>query len=307
MSGAAVKSINLECAFYGNSKELGKLVTVPTMSPIFFSDAGADGDRRATKRRRVSAQSVSPSALDRLEDGEVPSDGSLEDDVIDVDRLGDDSTEEGEVTVASERAAIDTQVRRDLSDPTESIAQKDARYFTLPSVICSLCGTKGHMSYSCTEKDEERCFVCGVSGHRGRECPQTSRRKQQARRVIRRVGAPREPNLRCYVCKERGHLDCSIGQWKGILSCCNCGVAGHAGAGCNMPSAERVLPIVRDMERERKEKARSAKQKAKGSQRISDGQGKEEVKLREASEFHESLLNHLRQRRYGRSKADHTR
>lgn len=264
----------------------------PAQSEVGTDDVNAP----IAKRRRISLDGE-PSHLDHLEDGEVASDDSSDEEVIDVDDLEDDSAEEGELTVESERAAIDNQVRRDLSDAAVSVAQKDARYFTLSSVVCSHCGIKGHMSYTCTEKDEERCFLCGKVGHIGRACP--SNDFQNKRKTHRPVGSPREPMLRCYVCKERGHLDCSIGQWKGILSCCNCGQVGHAGTGCNMPSVSRVLPIVKSMEIDRKDSRKDNSRGPRHKKSNEDSKAVEALRLREANDFRDSLMNMLRQKRYG--------
>lgn len=253
------------------------------------------------KRRRMSLDGE-PSHPDHLEDGEVASDDSLDEEIIDVDELEDDSAEEGELTIESERAAIDSQVNRDLSGAAVSVAQKDARYFTLSSVVCSHCGIKGHMSYTCTEKDEERCFLCGKGGHIARDCP--SNDFQSKRKTHRPVGSPREPLLRCYVCKERGHLDCSIGQWKGVLSCYNCGMVGHGGTGCNMPNVARVMPIVKGMENERKDTPRGQRNRKSGAN--GDPKAKEALKLREATDFRDELKVRLRQKRYGH-KSNHQR
>lgn len=207
-----------------------------------------------------------------------------------------DGMEEGEVAADTGRAAIDIQVQNDLSQAGMSVAQKDARYFTEgDSVICSSCGVKGHMSYKCPEADDRRCFTCGQVGHNMVKCPYQIPRRSKS--CIRRVGAPREPVLSCYVCHQTGHLDCSLGSRKGVLSCYNCGLRGHTGAGCNMPRADVVMTIARDLiDRDRIDKKNRQSRQFKGNSNLN----KNARKARESAEFRDLLISRLRQRRPSR-------
>lgn len=214
----------------------------------------------------------------------------------DMERQIVDGMEEGEVTANDERAAIDLQVQKDLQHASTSVQQKDARYFTGGDlVVCSICGVKGHMSYMCEEADDRRCFACGNKGHTSSKCAyQTPRRPRCG---VRKVGLPREPVLKCYVCHGDGHLDCSVNRWRGVLSCYNCGLRGHSGGNCNLPPADSILQICRDLlERDRFTKRdKSVRPRIAGS-KIS----KENRKTRESTEFRELLFAKLRHRRFNR-------
>lgn len=262
------------------------------------------------KRRRTS---TIPTPI-ALEDGEVtpttPARPAPEVIVLsdDDDDDGDetDSAEEGEVTAASERAAIDNHVDISLSAGanTPTVAQKDARYYMLSAVVCSHCGVKGHLSFHCTEETEnERCFLCGASGHSSRSCPKevcfvcgsrghrardcSSRPGVERRRFVRDIPLARDPVLTCYVCGGHGHLDCSLtrADSAGILSCYNCGEKGHAGHGCQLANADKVMGIVRGMDIDRKR---------------AGGRSKRKSREEDSAEFRYTLVQRARQKRYGR-------
>lgn len=212
------------------------------------------------------------------------------------------SSEEGELTPEAERAQIDAQIAHDIATGTRDVAQKDARYFMLENIVCQNCGTKGHMSYDCTEEQETpRCFICGSQEHTSRDCPDdgcfdcggkghrakdcTERRKRR-RRI---VGPARNFDLDCYVCGEIGHLDCGLREMPtGVMSCCNCGQRGHTKIGCDIASVDRVVPIAFDMERERKAK----KKEGKG--------GKENPEVA-AKEYRAMLMDRVKKQRYNRA------
>lgn len=236
-----------------------------------------------------------------------------------------------------DRAEMDAVISADIAAGGQEVAQKDARYFMLADVVCSHCGVKGHLSFDCPEEeqvkncyicgksghqsrecpDEMKCYYCGKSGHRARDCPERASggRGMRRNRVLRNVSPPREPKLKCYVCGADGHLDCSLAKMTaGVLSCYNCGMKGHAGGGCNMTSADRVIPIVMEMERERKQRKTDARNAKKGGK---DGEGKtvngEEGEkdgangnggsvADSARAYREQILERARKSRYGRGK-----
>ena len=64
---------------------------------------------------------------------------------------------------------------------------------------------------------------------------------------------------------------------------------GHAGSGCTVPPAEKVIPIVMDMDRDRRT---NRKKKAKGETK--------EQKAEAAMRFRETFLEKAKQKRYKR-------
>lgn len=266
------------------------------------------------------------------EDGEIAEDIQDDDDNNnkgeDQDGDGDGNDEEGELTAEGERALIDAAVWADVKAGGKDVAQKDARYFMMENVVCGNCGTKGHLSYDCTEQAaKKRCFLCGQEGHASKECPNEvcyvcrekghrskecpKRRGGRGVRMKERRGLrpPRPPKLSCYVCGGEGHLDCGLMKLKaGVLSCYNCGMEGHSGAGCHMTSVDRVVPIVMEMERERREKKvkQRGKNVGKRGEQVEDEdtdgseEKNEENVLKEAKEYREKIEELARKRRYGR-------
>lgn len=226
---------------------------------------------------------------------------------------GEISSEEGEVTLKAERAAMEAQIDRDISGGTADVQQKDARYFTLDNVVCSHCGTKGHLSYDCPEEivqmhcnlcggvghssqdcPEDGCFICKKPGHRARDC------SEKRRRIKRRIGPARLIHLDCYVCGGDGHLDCSlVNMPAGVLSCYNCGMKGHAGSECHVSSVERMVPIVKEMERERRA-AKNAKEKGRPRRKDGDYEEVDDDQPLTAQEFRDRFLDRAQQRRYNR-------
>lgn len=252
--------------------------------------------------------------------GEVAGQSSCEDGEIEEDEGGEGGDdEEGELTAEGERALIDAAVSADVKAGGKDVAQKDARYFMMENVVCENCGTKGHLSYDCTEQRAEKrcflcgqqghgskdcpkevCYICGDRGHRSKECPKRKGGKVARMRERRGIRPPRAPKLSCYVCGGEGHLDCGLMKLKaGVLSCYNCGMEGHSGAGCHMTSVDRVVPIVLELERERRE-GKEGKVKRRGNKggREEDGNGGKGRD--EAKEYREKILDLARKRRYGR-------
>eukprot|EP00737_Agarophyton_chilense_P003184 gb/GEZJ01003695.1/.p1 GENE.gb/GEZJ01003695.1/~~gb/GEZJ01003695.1/.p1 ORF type:complete len:265 (-),score=23.88 gb/GEZJ01003695.1/:803-1597(-) len=206
---------------------------------------------------------------------------------------------------------------RQMNDGGADILQKDARYFTISNVVCSFCGLKGHMSYDCVEEEEQqRCYLCGGKGHSSRECPDETCHlckkaghrardcalKGVKRRVRRKCGPPRDLSMTCYVCGNDGHLDCSVERGgRGTLSCLNCGASGHNGANCNMPSADKMIPIVLEMERTRREQRVAARKKRKGGAGGGSDASASEGEGGESERFRERLMELAMQRRFKRS------
>lgn len=224
-------------------------------------------DDHVMKRRKgedndlSDEEGVIEESTSHLEDGElVVNDIINEEGPLDEEILLDDSAEEGELNNTTEREAIVLKVNRDLSEVASSgVSQKEVRYFTASSVICEECGMKGHMSFKCQEQKKNRCFKCGESGHVRSQCPEELNSLLNKKRPgrHRRVGPPREPVISCFVCGGKGHLDCSFGKLSGLLSCANCGRAGHTLHDCDLPQPGSVMSIVRSIDRDIKGKESS--------------------------------------------------
>lgn len=268
--------------------------------------------------------SSNPDTSSTSEDGEI-------------EELDSPQGEEGELTPDGERALLDAAISKDLKAGGKHVAQKDARYFKLQNVVCDNCGVKGHMSFDCPEKNEKkRCFLCGKQGHDSRNCPKElcyfcqtpghrakecpnkrpgSRQLRKKRELRRNLRPPRPPKLVCYVCGKNGHLDCSLtNSAPGVLSCHNCGAVGHAAQGCVMTSVDRIISIVVDMDRERRQKneEKSSKRanKSKKRKRTDTPEQKSQdsdveisdkgINTLTAKEYHDSMMARIRERRYGR-------
>ncbi|KAJ8901565.1 hypothetical protein NDN08_003774 [Rhodosorus marinus] len=147
--------------------------------------------------------------------------------------------------------------------------ERDVRYFAVDEVLCSRCGLRGHLSWACPEPEPEvRCFICGKpghvskdcqkevcyycgeTGHKSRECPQKSSdmakgsgRWTPNRGFSKRASfEPKPVPLKCYVCHNEGHLDCSLSNpYPARLSCFNCGELGHSGLSCTLPNVNSTL------------------------------------------------------------------
>eukprot|EP00178_Gracilaria_changii_P021406 TRINITY_DN63622_c0_g1_i1.p1 TRINITY_DN63622_c0_g1~~TRINITY_DN63622_c0_g1_i1.p1 ORF type:complete len:262 (+),score=41.88 TRINITY_DN63622_c0_g1_i1:556-1341(+) len=219
---------------------------------------------------------------------------------------------------SSEEREQQMQLDKLIHDGSADVLQKDARYFTVTNVVCSFCGLKGHMSYDCEEKEEQvRCYLCGGKGHSSRECPgetchlckQIGHRARDCtmkgmmkRRVRRKCGPPRELVMKCYVCGKEGHLDCSVeAMASGTLSCLNCGASGHNGTNCNMPSADKMISVVLEMERGRKaQKLAERKRKNSGKGGEEEAHTREQEEREECERFRETLMELAMQRRFKR-------
>lgn len=200
----------------------------------------------------------------------------------------------------------------------KDVAQHNMRYFMMENVVCSHCGIKGHLSYDCPEEVEERrCFLCGKTGHDSKCCPdeacfycgETGHKKRDCPKKVldrirsysgarsrhlrfngkrRKISPPRPVPLFCYVCGGDGHVDCSLVRPpRALLSCCNCGVVGHAYKGCPEPSAEKWVSYVSEQQREkrtfsgRKDSSGSGRKSRNGSSHTPEETFEHAVRYRE--------------------------
>lgn len=111
--------------------------------------------------------------------------------------------------------------------------------------LCYRCHRHGHTSKECINKKEiiTVCFWCGSTNHRHTECHSKSSVDLSA--------------VRCYVCGERGHLNCAagtdssniiVGSAMALLpitrvSCSNCGQTGHDNTECTEERMEMNLNV----------------------------------------------------------------
>lgn len=241
------------------------------------------------KRRRQDLPSVSNQSL---EDGEVAADDEQprEPDspaVPSNQQPGDHegSAEEGEVTVDTEREAIQEQVERSLSHkPQSTVSQREVRYYLISSVVCSLCGVKGHMSFACTEQTESRrCHICAAADHNSQYCPLVMNRRRGGMRmdsgIKRQVGAPRDPTLWCYICNQPDHLDCSTGKQPGVISCSNCGERGHTISGCDIMKVNPAVAAVRALDGERRDNQMNKRRRPGGERRDNHNKAKSDAEF----------------------------
>lgn len=290
-------------------KESASLSSKSLMGIFSSSDEEEDVDVRRTESNRSESAS---------EDGEID------------ENMGADTPQPVVETTTPERMKVDALVEAELAAGGRDVMQKDARYYMLDQVVCGHCGVKGHLSYDCTEEEASiRCFICAKSGHSSKDCPDdccyycnktghkqkdcpdraSGRGARKRRSTVRIVRPPRPPKLKCYVCGLPGHLDCSLGKGpKAVLSCYNCGMTGHAGGGCNMTSVDKVIPIVMEMERERKQLKTAAREgKKKGDKGDKEEDTLEKRKDSEVDiskltpkEYRQAFLDRAKKSRYSR-------
>ncbi len=196
--------------------------------------------------------------------------------------------EDGEVDGKAAQRSIRAEISAQMRSAGKDVAERDARFFSLQNVVCSYCGTKGHLSYDCPEEvAAKRCFLCGREGHSSRKCPDEEcflcrRRGHRAAdcpnkdgggkragserdaggppKKARRWSPPRFIAPLCYVCGSRKHNDCSLSKMPlAELSCYNCGHRGHSAGGCREPKAERYARVARDLDIERKNSKKSGR------------------------------------------------
>eukprot|EP00172_Hildenbrandia_rubra_P002643 Plantae.Rhodophyta-Hildenbrandia_rubra.ctg3642.p1 GENE.Plantae.Rhodophyta-Hildenbrandia_rubra.ctg3642~~Plantae.Rhodophyta-Hildenbrandia_rubra.ctg3642.p1 ORF type:complete len:447 (+),score=129.71 Plantae.Rhodophyta-Hildenbrandia_rubra.ctg3642:1973-3313(+) len=204
----------------------------------------------------------------------------------------DEDVDEGQLLEDEEDVVMGKGKLVEIKESTD-VMQANARYFMMDDVVCKNCGLKGHLSYDCTEEEEEkRCFGCGMPGHDARDCPNEAcfycgelghrqrdcetkkedfkngrfRRTAAHNRSgvkLRRIEQPRT-NMRiyCYVCGQDGHLDCSLDAAPpALLSCYNCGKVDHTGAECTEPTVDEMVHAVNELEREEKRVKASVQRK----------------------------------------------
>mmetsp|Transcript_1594 Transcript_1594/g.5674 ORF Transcript_1594/g.5674 Transcript_1594/m.5674 type:complete len:215 (+) Transcript_1594:158-802(+) len=98
-----------------------------------------------------------------------------------------------------------------------------------PRAICIACLGVGHQYADCPSgRKPAVCGCCGRLGHVKRDCPWRA--------------PPDLARVRCLVCGELGHTDCSSegrGERPQRVSCFNCGRSGHDANGC--PKARATL------------------------------------------------------------------
>lgn len=108
---------------------------------------------------------------------------------------------------------------------------------------CWLCGLRGHPAFRCTR---ELCFRCMKEGHQSRDCTNPKvfikccfwcGSSQHAHTECQAKGGSVDlTGIRCYVCGERGHLNCAISSAApttiNTVSCSNCGLTGHSAQAC---------------------------------------------------------------------------
>lgn len=239
--------------------------------------------------------------------------------------------EDGEIDERPKSFAMPLDVvSKSVKQGVKDVAQRNVRYFMINQVVCENCGMRGHVSMACDfTKQQKRCSLCGAKGHHSRECPHeicyickrpghhrrdcpTKKAPRDAWRQVKKRDVPpaRPTRFSCYVCGRRGHLDCGLLRIKkGTLSCHNCGQRGHTGLRCQIPSVDRIVPIVLEMERERKEKDRErkierkkekkrrAEDREEGEEEQEEGALIDEVGL--AAEYRRKIMERARMRRYG--------
>lgn len=91
---------------------------------------------------------------------------------------------------------------------------------------CFKCGGRGHLARDCLEepssnKNLDFCLRCGNLGHNMFAC-QSDYSSEDLKAI------------KCYVCKEFGHLCCDGFKYEGqtLASCYKCGQSGHLGSEC---------------------------------------------------------------------------
>ncbi|XP_020588876.1 uncharacterized protein LOC110030490 [Phalaenopsis equestris] len=122
---------------------------------------------------------------------------------------------------------------------------------------CFVCGKFGHIGKHCMQGQD--CFVCKRKGHHAKECP--DKRKNNSDESIsiiclrcgdlghdmafcRKDYASSDiKEIRCYICKQYGHLCCVDYKDNGPIeiSCYNCAEFGHTGQGCAKQRCETTV------------------------------------------------------------------
>jgi hypothetical protein len=115
---------------------------------------------------------------------------------------------------------------------------------------CWLCGLRGHPAFRCTR---ELCFRCLKEGHQSRECKNPKvilkccfwcgSSSHAHTECMAKGGSVDLTDIRCYVCGEKGHLNCATASAPpttiNTISCSNCGLTGHPAQACT----EEQMPM----------------------------------------------------------------
>ena len=197
-------------------------------------------DEEEAAAATAAATAVAKGRIHPFEDGsdeEGSDEGEEEEDDDDDDDSDEAGESEGEGDAgASDDAGRDSPPRRAPLRYFETATAGDDR----GGPSCYLCGGP-HVANKCPD---ERCFVCLQRGHQSRSCPSKLEPGSRVLELRRLFHAPQASDadmaeVRCCVCGEYGHLDCSPWEQRPRNpSCFNCGRQGHTAAECGVRNGE---------------------------------------------------------------------
>lgn len=176
----------------------------------------------------------------------------------------------------------ETIIGTDIND----FGDKDSsfRYFSL---TCHKCGSPGHFSVECPNKNFAACYLCGEQ-HLSRECPNQICFKCFTPGHLRRdCKLPQAPRIACIRCSKTGHNPTECPRYFNFddkeIYCYNCGYEGHAGPTCSEFSADILFDALKknttpvNNSKDTKTKNGSNKKKRKSTS-SSDGKKKKSAK-----------------------------